>query len=419
MNIISDQPIHKLLKNHKNIILLPNLKENDSIDKSQAILTSSEDNEIETHNIMGFIGMGEDRLVITSRFDHDKPWFLEYLLKRVLRLSTINLEFDMSNKKSYLDFLPFLFPYYLKKALSKGLYKEYIKKEFNDAHVKGAINVKKHLDQNLPFNGNISYQTREFNYDNPVNQIIRHTIEYINHQCGYKGILDDSVVKHFVNQIIDITVSYHPKDLIKVIQHNKQKPIRNTYFKAYYQLVVLCIRILLKDKVNIDESDNHSWGILFDGAWLWEEYVNLLVEEYYYHPKNRTNTDPQYLFESNLGQIFPDFISRNNVNRKIMDAKYKPQINIRSDDYSQILSYMLRFDSNEGIFVYPEVNKNNTIKELKLKIGIDLYNEKSSTRSSPEVIVSKIPISIPRVESELEFIEHMKVIEIEFVNKII
>lgn len=419
LHLVVDQPIPKILKSQKNVILIPNLKENESIEKTQNILTSNMDNEIETHNIMGFIGLDNDRLIITSRFDNDQQWFLQYLLKKVLKLTMINLDFEMNNKKSFLEFLPFLFPFYLKRALSKGLYKEYTFREYNDSNVKGTIDVKRHLKNNLPFCGDISYHTREFNYDNPVNQIIRHTIEYIKHQYMYSSILDENITKHYVNQIIDVTSSYHPKDLNRIIRVNKQRPIRNTFYESYNQLVTLCTQILYKEKVGLDEeSYSHAWGILFDGAWLWEEYINLLVDDYYYHPKNRTKGDPQYLFESNLGLIFPDFIYKDENNRKIMDAKYKPQLNIRSDDYNQILSYLFRFDSNEGIFVYPEITDKKEIKELKMKIGIDIYNYRSSTRISPEVIVKKIPFQVPIVDSEEEFDIKMREVEKDFLLKV-
>ena len=419
IKILANRPIPELLRNHKNLILIPNFQDNESLDKSNAVLTTNTDQEIETHNIMGFIGMGSDMLTITSRFDQDQPWLLNYLLRKVLKINTINLKFGINNKKSYLDFLPFLFPMYLKRAMSKGLYKEYINKDYNDSNVKGIIDVKKHIKNNLPFQGKIYYRTREFNFDNPINQLIRHTIEYINLQYIYKGVLNDHLIKYYVDQIIDITASFHQSEVFKIIRYNRLNPIRNAYFKEYNELVRLCIQILTKEKISLEEeSSDKAWGILFDGSWLWEEYINLLADDYYYHPRNRAKSDPQYLFERNIGLIFPDFISKDEVNCKIMDAKYKPSNNINSGDYHQILSYLFRFDSNEGLFVYPERSGEAIIKELKLKIGIDLYNQKSTTRISPEVIVKKIAFPIPVCDNEIEFEDFMHAIEEDFIDKI-
>ena len=52
------------------------------------------------------------------------------------------------------------------------------------------IDVGNHLKKNLPFTGNIAYTTREFTYDNPMMQLIRHTIEYIKNQKSLgRGII--------------------------------------------------------------------------------------------------------------------------------------------------------------------------------------------------------------------------------------
>ena len=97
---------------------------------------SAETAKIKTGNIAGFIGIPSDRpegkevhLKITSRFvnersdDEDKDYFLYYLLEKVFSVNLFDLK-DLSRKGQF-DFLLFLFPYYLKKALSRGLFKTY------------------------------------------------------------------------------------------------------------------------------------------------------------------------------------------------------------------------------------------------------------------------------------------------------
>ena len=91
-----------------------------------------------------------------------------------------------------------------------------------------------------------------------------------------------------------------------------------------------------------------------------------------------------------------------------MDAKYKPIQNIRGDDYHQILSYLLRFDSNEGIFVYPEVSDHVSSKVLKLKIGVDVFNSRSSIRDNPEIIIKKVAFHIPKDLSYISFVEKIR-----------
>ena len=57
------------------------------------------------------------------------------------------------------------------------------------------------------------------------------------------------------------------------------------------------------------ENDEEVCGILFDGAWLWEEYVNTILQECgFKHPRNKEKEDPIYLFEDNKGKRYPDSI---------------------------------------------------------------------------------------------------------------
>ena len=89
--------------------------------------------------------------------------------------------------------------------------------------------------------------------------------------------------------------------------------------------------------------------MLFDGAWFWEEYMNSIMDEIFYHPMNKATKGSQRLFDHNRGLIYPDFISRDSEARVIADAKYKPIDNIGNKDYLQVLAYMFRFDAKKGL----------------------------------------------------------------------
>jgi 5-methylcytosine-specific restriction endonuclease McrBC regulatory subunit McrC len=104
------------------------------------------------------------------------------------------------------------------------------------------------------------------------------------------------------------------------------------------------------------------YGILFDGSWLWEEYVNILIGDYFHHPMNKSRKEVQYLFDGKEGKIYPDFISRELNAPIIADAKYKPLDNIRGDDYLQLLAYMFRFDAKIGYYLYPESKDKNDLR---------------------------------------------------------
>ena len=261
------------LSREDSIFIFPNdLMNSPDLDKDQKILETF-NQEIKTGNVIGFLGYGQERLTISSRFSiKGDDYFLHYLLQKVLNINLTSLDVGLSPEDKLYQLLVYLFPKYLQAALRKGLYKEYQRFFHNDSHVKGAIDVGNHLKKNVPFMGNISYTTREFAYDNPLMQLVRHTIEYIKNQktigCGVFNANRENMT-----EITRVTPSYKLADRAKIIRMNKIKPIRHAYFREYRKLQELCLMILSREKHGLGPQTQRVHGILFDVAWLWEEYV--------------------------------------------------------------------------------------------------------------------------------------------------
>ena len=176
---IADKTLEQL--EHEGVFVFPELvKDAEDIAQEQMILQSVNDT-YRSGNVMGFLGCGDERLIIESRFcGEDKDHFFQYLLNKVLDFpSIVDLETDADRDNRLFNFLLFLFPYYLKSAMRKGLFKKYIRHKCNDGNVKGAIDVARHIAKNTPFIGNIAYNQREFSYDNHLMELVRHTIEFI------------------------------------------------------------------------------------------------------------------------------------------------------------------------------------------------------------------------------------------------
>ena len=365
-------------------------------------------------NVMGFIGCGNDRLVIESRFANEgEDYFLLYMLGKVLNYPNIvDLQTDADRENQLFNWLIFLFPYYLQKAARKGLFKTYIRREYNDANIKGTIDVARHIKQNTPFVGKIAYSQREYSADNNIIELVRHTIEFIKKKPYGHNLLVN--VKDEVNMVIDATPRYRQCDRQKIVSQNKQNPIRHAYYHEYRALQGLCILILQHQKHQIGTGTRQIYGILFDGAWLWEEYVNILVKDYFVHPSNKSGVGAQHLFNGNSkGLIYPDFIGNTEYPHIIADAKYKPIDNIGNRDYLQVLAYMFRFDANRGYYFYPE--KNDVKDELLCLNKGSTYERNVAPRDNICVIKHglKIPLNAPSYKN---FVAIMQASELEFVK---
>ncbi|MDR1181433.1 MAG: McrC family protein [Bacteroidales bacterium] len=417
-------------KDYPNLLVFPQSWQLGVKKKENSIFRISADNILTTGNIMGFIGVKDTELFISSRFatTDEKDCFLHYMLQKVLKINVVNL--DVSKGKDDIhDFLPYLFPGFLQNALSQGLFKQYKRNQYNDANVKGAIDVNRHIRINIPFVGKIAYNTREHSYDNAVTQLIRHTIEHLRTRIvGYSLLNCNADMRVNVSQIEFATPSYRKSDLQKIIKANLI-PVNHPYYTKYKPLQKLCLQILRREHTTFGKKDDKIHGLLFDGAWLWEEYMAKVFEENKCNIEHRI-TRRDKLFEKddiskNQG-IIPDFIRliENTISASFIgDAKYK-HIDTKDnrEDYFQIITYMYRYSCKKGylIFPYDKDNRQNEDDNKNLYYRPRIIYDGKEAKSKSSVI--ELGLKIPQnLENKLfvDFIEHMKDSEKQIVDKII
>lgn len=416
-----------------NFIVFPPIAKDADLKNDDVVLNCRVDGEIlrfTTGNVMGFFAASKDNhFQIQSRFDSgNKNFFLHYMLQKVCNVAFTPR--TSVGEDSFYDFIYFLFPAYLRKAINQGVYRAYVTREYNDANVRGPIDVARHIRKNIPFNGKIAYHTREYTTDNCVTQLIRHTIEHIRSLSMGDAILNGSDGKNRddVSEIVAATPTYSRHNRMSVIAKNL-RPVTHPYYTAYEPLRKLCLAILRHQKLSYGENNSDSInGILFDGAALWEEYLNVIMRdseigEKLVHPNNRTGFRRQHLFELDDGTknrcIYPDFLLGADSKQgkiltaeAVLDAKYRRLDDGLDRDASfQILSYLLRFSSKNGYLLYPS--------------GETSVKEKSYTLIQPKdssaIVIKAIPFHVPEydvADSFKDFSEKMKGEEGNFVKKL-
>ena len=384
------------LSKEDNIFIFPNdLTHTPDLDKDQKIFETV-NQKIKTGNVIGFLGCDQERLTISSRFSiKGDDYFLHYLLQKVLNLNLTSLDVGLSPEDKLYQLLVYLFPKYLQAALRKGLYKEYQRFSHNDSHLKGAVDVGNHLKKNLPFTGNIAYTTREFTYDNPLMQLIQHTIEYIKTQKSFGVILDNN--RETIAEVTRVTPSYKLADRAKFIRINKTKPLRHAYFREYRKLQELCLMILNREKHGLGYQEQKIHGILFDVSWLWEEYVYTLLPKGFLHPRNKEKKGGILVFSDGKRKVYPDFYDRE---RKIvLDAKYKKleftEKGINREDLFQLISYSYILEAEKAGLIFPSIEQS--------------VNREIGKVEGHGVLLKKCSIQIPqKVSSYSEFCEKME-----------
>jgi 5-methylcytosine-specific restriction endonuclease McrBC regulatory subunit McrC len=410
---IAGKSIVELCKANENLLIFPHClsETEDKIEKETIIdIKNTEDSEIVqlcTGNIMGFLGVGDLQIKIKSRFDSKgRDNLLHYMLQKVL---SFNL-FDLNHNQDYedvFDFILFMFPYFLKSAMSQGVYREYQNYKHNNSNVKGAIDVARHLKKNIPFVGNIAYSTREYSHDNNVTELIRHTIEFIKTRKYGDAVLNiDKETRENVATIVEYTPLYDRKERSKIINKNLRMKV-HPYYTEYSPLRVLCLQILRMEEIKYGESDDEICGILFDGAWLWEEYVNTILKKYgFVHLENKKGKHGIKIFEDG-GWCYPDFYKEDFV----LDAKYKRLKDLKkvsgvaNDDLYQMISYMTILSASKGGFVSP-------LTEKQVSIPCSIIN---GTNGST---ISIFGIEISKKESFVDFCLEMEQNEEAFIKSL-
>ncbi len=412
-----------------NIIIFPNsIKESKDLEENSKIFDILNDS-IQTNNIMGFISYNNTQIKISSRFANDnEDYFLHYMLMKVLSLNVVNLEHSKDYDDSF-DFLIYMFISFFKRALRQGLFKQYKLIKHNDSNVKGTIDINRYIKNNIPFNGKISYNTREYSYDNNITQLIRHTIEYINTKNKYL-LSYDNEIKDYTHQIFYSTPSYERNKRESIINKNL-KQLSHPYYYEYEPLRKICIQILRHEKLKYGNNDNTVYGLLFDGAWLFEEYLNTILKQINFkHSENKTGKDPFHLLiNDNRGRwkIYPDFhkLSDDNKNNIVLDAKYKSldkKINedkdyINREDRLQIVSYAYTLNAKKAGFIYPteidNYKENSCIGNLNNK-----YNNANCEIHKYALKIPSKKLNGDNFNNIKDFIETMEILEKELISNI-
>lgn len=313
----------------------------------------------------------------------------------------LNLPTGSANESIW-DFLLYLFPYSLKKAMRQGVFRTYRSFQYNDDKVKGTIDIPAHIKKNIPFAGRIAYQTREHTANNYLIHLVRHTIEAMRrHPFAGQMLSNDQGTRQCVETITTATSDFNPRELNKIIL-KKLHPVRHPFYTEYTLLQKLCLKILRHERFTYGDSTEQIHGILFDAAWLWEEYLaKVLCPVGFLHPESKTGKGALdfYTGEDGLPKYrgaIPDFY--NDELRVVIDVKYKPLENrlrtsfLREDRF-QLISYMHIQKAQFGLLMYPtaanlqELQWEGTLRGFGGKVGI--YGVSIPDESSDFIAFSK------------------------------
>ncbi len=327
---------------------------------------------IETGNCMGVVKLKDDsrrleiQLTIGSRFDDsDHQYFLTHMLVKVFGGSFVDLV-DSGPDSYWKMLLAILFRNRLLEASRIGLFRQYRQVPHHDLRFRGKLDMAAFIRRDIPFVGHLSYVTHDITLDNPLNHLVRHACSRLTGEWPTFFFGDKSLTDYY-HELERETPTWQKRNPLACMAKN-QRPVKHPYFHSTYEpLRKLALRILRNEGITPYSETDEVEGILFDGAWLWEEYLYTLLKPLdFKHPRNKTRTGAWEVLDA---CFYPDFYLTQDARPKIvLDAKYKRDRNDQKD-ILQVSGYMHMLEAKVGGLIKPV--EESTHKNFKWDLVLD------------------------------------------------
>lgn len=362
------------------LVLLDGTHADDSDRKSQPFFTVKETKKnddqgvdsfrLETGNLMGVLRFRDRegtsvQVEILSRFDKgENNFFLNYLLSKVYDFA-LGTESVSAQRSSLLEILlDIVFVRRLGEASRAGLLRHYREFRNNDWNFKGSLDLARHIRENIPLMHGIAYRKREIDLDVPVNRMILKAALMVNrrHPGFFEGNRDAADA---LRQLRMGVTEEH--DLRRVLSHRDcREPVSHPFFREVWEPLRQIAKMILEDEqwtlFPEETTEDEVSGIVFDGAWLWEEYIATVLKPADFRHCVRGGTDDEKgfpMFEGCSARFYPDFYKdKDDSQRIVLDAKYKrPNPNGARNDVHQVLCYLLLTGAKLGGLVFPPIDE--------------------------------------------------------------
>lgn len=364
------------LEENGNLVILGTAHVSEDGRKDQPFFVFKEDRKrgdrfwLETNNLMGvlrFRGKSGDsvQVEVLSRFDKgENNHFLNYLLSKVFDCALGTEEVE-ARRSSLLDLLlDIVFVRRFGEAAKAGLLRHYREFRNNDWNFKGRLDLARHIRENIPLMHGIAYRKREIDLDVPVNRMILMAALAVNrrHPGFFEGNPDASDALRQLRMGVS-----EERDLRAVLSHRDcREPVTHPFFREVWEPLRRIARMILEDErwtlFSEETEDDTVSGVVFDGSWLWEEYVATVLGAAGFRHCERGGGNGLAVFDKGIGRFYPDFLLPDDFsyhrNAVVLDTKYKrANPNGGRDDVHQVLCYLLLTGAKLGGLVFPPVDE--------------------------------------------------------------
>ncbi|MDD3023808.1 MAG: hypothetical protein PHE26_07920 [Syntrophomonadaceae bacterium] len=343
-----------------------------AVPKDDDGISNNKEVSIYTSNIVGVLKCNDVIVEVQSRFDaNNNQYFFSTMLSHAFNCGfSKDFRPNVDSNGIWEIMLVLVFADSLEKAYQQGLFKQYVENKYNDYSFKGRLDVTRHLKSNIPFQGRIAWSNREYSYNNPIINLIHHTINTVSfryYDIWMKIYSKNSHLPEIERVIREASPTYSWNTHYHLLQECN-KPINHPLFSEYEPLRKICLMILREEGIKVYNADEDEvYGILFDCAWLWENFVfKRLLSKISFKKQEMQFKQPamKALFiNKNSPKYQPDFITVPESKGIVLDAKYKEAYEQKdsnegeNNDLYQAMSYQFLHDSVLTGLVFPTKEK--------------------------------------------------------------
>lgn len=301
----------------------------------------------------------------TADLMKDLVLWLEYCNK--FNFPFVSLRGDMDETESFLELLITVYVRYVKNSVDRQLFFRYEDVEDEGGFVRGKIDFKDYVANKIPSGQahRLRYTYSSFEFDNLLNQIIKHTcrlIYNITTQANNKRIIHDILMK--LGDVSDRNCQPYDCD-----------EVRLNSLQMNYNTILSMSKMFLLNKVSTDSMGiSDSFCFLFPAELLFEGFIAGFIKESFGDMATVTAQSRKlYLTElvvdgkviGNRFQLKEDIVVEYGDTIIVLDTKYKEidrlnritedskRLGIEDNDMRQMAIYANRRGAKKMFLLYP------------------------------------------------------------------
>ena len=289
----------------------------------------------------------------------------------------ISIASELADSEDLKEFFITLYIGYVKAALERGMFYQYIDETIDCRTIKGKLDVRDYITNKIPYGKadwfNCTYS--KFEFDNQVNRIIKYTCKQLYNGTSRKN---QKVLRSIFTKLDDVTfVQCTPADCSKIRLGSMQKN---------YRIILSMSKMFLLNKMsNFSMDMNESFCFLFPTELLFEGFVGGFMQDVVgeYGGKVRLQQSDMQLIEEviydgqSLGSAFTmrhDILVEVKNKVFILDTKYK-QISRFEGNAEEVMRIVSEEPKQTDIYQVCEYARKRDISDVYLLYPLYRYED--------------------------------------------